>query len=236
MIIFIARMHSDDIPEQRSAKHIIVIMKVQSKLLLSFTESSLDPWVDPRMDPWIDEMDHGKLCSETWSSWIHLQNSNVKLMLNDPRAPSPKEKETSWMKRRERSWGLTWSRFPQSAAHIFSSFARERDPSNKILFYTTLWTSPTLLFFLLWSGYFYLSFFSVLFFLEGPAKMHCNCYNCHFLFFSGIQTILWHNWHGGKLKCFNTILFCSTIANHKQLVVCESLVRKRKKINVRTKS
>ena len=136
MIIFIARMHSDDIPEQRSAKDIIVIMKVQSKLLLSFTESSHDPWVDPRMDPWIDEMDHGKLCSETWSSWIHLQNSNVKLMLNDPRAPSPKEKETSWMKRRERSWGLTWSRFPQSAAHIFSSFARERDPSNKILFCT----------------------------------------------------------------------------------------------------
>ena len=72
--------------------------------------------------------------------------------------------------------------------------------------------------------------------LEGPTNMNCNCYFCHYPHFSGIQTILWHNLHGGKWKCFNTILFCSTIANHKQLVVCESLVRKRNKINFRTKS
>ena len=132
MIIFIARMHSDDIPEQRSAKHIIVIMKVQSKLLLSFTESSLDPWIDP-------EMDHGKLCSETWSSWIHLQNSNVKLMLNDPRSITKREGNFLNEEKRKKL-GIDVKQVPPiGGPHLFLICPRERSIQQDPLLHIHSW-------------------------------------------------------------------------------------------------
>ena len=183
-------------------------------------------------------MDHGKLCSETWSSWIHLQNSNVKLMLNDPLSITKREGNFLNEEKRKKL-GIDVKQVPPiGGPHLFLICPRERSIQQDPLLHTHSWLLQ-----LFCSSFckveIFICPFSAINFLEGPAKMHCNCYNCHYLFFSGIQTILWHNLHGGKLKCFNAITFIlhdHWKSDHKQLVVCESLVRKRKKINVRTKS